>query len=241
MKIVISGYGRMGHEVEKIALSRSHIIIATVDNDIEWSEQSEIIKTADVVIDFSLPQTATKVFEKCFELGVPIVTGTTGWYEDLESVRVSCEKNNACFFYSHNFSIGVNIFFEANKLIASLTAAANNYSVGVEETHHVHKMDSPSGTAIKVAEDIISEYQELKEWKNYAEVDKSQLPIKSYREGEVIGSHSVDYHSNIDHIRISHIAKNRSGFALGAILAAEYVFGKKGFFSMSDLMKDLQK
>lgn len=240
MNIVISGYGRMGHEVEKIAIARNHKIVATLDEESDWVQKKDIIKTADAIIDFSLPETAVDVFEKSFKSGVPIVTGTTGWYNEMERVKSICKENNAGFFFSPNFSIGVNIFFEANKLIAKLTAAANVYKVSMEETHHIHKLDAPSGTAIKIANDIIEEFPCLQEWKNDVETKENQLPIISYRKGEVIGDHSVKYESEVDCLEISHSAKSRKGFALGAVLASEFMFSKKGFYSMDDLMNDLQ-
>jgi len=230
----------MGHEVEKTAIARNHKIIATLDKESGWSQKKDIIKTADAIIDFSLPETAIDVFEKSFKSGVPIITGTTGWYNEMERVKSLCNANKASFFFSPNFSIGMNIFLQANKLIAKLTAAANVYKASMEETHHIHKLDAPSGTAIKIADDIIEEFSSLEEWKNNTEVKENQLPITSYRKGEVIGDHSVKYESEVDFIEISHHAKSRKGFALGAVMAAEFMLGKKGFFGMDDLMNDLQ-
>jgi len=240
MKIVISGYGRMGHEVEKVASARNHKIIASLDDESDWSLKKDIIKTADIIIDFSLPETAVDVFEKSFKLGIPIVTGTTGWYNEMERVQSLCNKYKASFFFSPNFSIGMNIFFQANKLMAKLSAASNVYKASMEETHHIHKMDSPSGTAIKIANDIIEEFPSLDKWKNDLETDDNQLSIVSYRKGEVIGDHSVKYESEVDLLEISHHAKSRKGFALGAVMAAEFMIGKKGFYSMNNLMDELQ-
>ncbi len=230
----------MGHEVEKIAIARKHKITATLDEQSHWSQKEDIIKTADAIIDFSLPETALDVFLNSFKLGVPIITGTTGWYNEMLKVKSLCDENKASFFFSPNFSIGMNIFLQANKQIAKLTAAANVYKAGMEETHHIHKLDSPSGTAIKIANDIIDEFSSLEEWKNNTEVKENQLPITSYRKGEVIGDHSVKYESEVDIIEISHHAKSRRGFALGAVMAAEFMLGKKGFFGMDDLMNELQ-
>ncbi len=237
MDLVISGYGRMGHEIEKVILERKHKILAIIDNKEEWNDKSEIIKNADVIIDFSFPETALDVFKKCFEIGVPLVTGTTGWYDNLEEVKDLCTKNNASFFYAHNFSIGVNIFFEANKKLAKMIASVGGYSPSMEETHHIHKLDSPSGTAIKAAEVIIEEFKEIEEWENENTSKSSSLPIISKREGEVTGDHSVTYQSEVDEITISHSAKNRKGFALGAVIAAEFLLNKKGMFTMNDLLK----
>ncbi len=241
MKIVISGYGRMGHEVEKIAHKRMHEVIAIADNATDWAEKENIIKPADVVIDFSLPESALDVFGKCFKWGIPIATGTTGWYKDIDIVKEKCGDKDACFFYSHNFSMGVNIFFKANMLIAKLTAAMGNYKPSIAETHHIHKLDAPSGTAIKAAEGIIREYDSITDWKNNGDIDAGLLAITSKREGEVIGEHIVNYSSETDEINISHRAKNRSGFALGAVMAAEFIKGKTGFFTMDSLFEELMK
>jgi len=237
MDLVISGYGRMGHEVEKIAIDRNHKIIAVIDNKEDWNEKSEIIKSADAVIDFSFPETALDVFKKCFELGIPIITGTTGWYDKIDEVKLLCSKNNASFFYAPNFSIGVNIFFEANKKLAKMLTSVGGYSPEIEEIHHIHKIDSPSGTAIKAADDIISEFNSINEWKNESTDDESQLQIISKREGEITGTHIIGYNSEVDEIKISHSAKNRKGFALGAVIAAEFLVGKTGFFNMNDLLR----
>ena len=236
MKIVISGYGRMGHEIEKVALERKHKIVATIDNKSEWETKSNEIKSADIVIDFSFPETALEVFKRCFKSGIPLVTGTTGWYDKVEEVKSLCNKNNASFFYAHNFSIGVNIFFEANKKLAQMLAKAGGYSPSMEETHHIHKLDAPSGTAIKAAEVIIDEFKEIEGWENEDTNNKSLLQIISKREGEVTGNHQVTYQSEVDEITILHSAKNRKGFALGAVIAAEFLLGKKGFYTMGDLL-----
>jgi len=236
MNIIISGYGRMGHEVENVAIERNHKIKAIVDNDKDWLDNSEIIKKADVVIDFSLPESALDIFSKCFSLGVPIVTGTTGWYENIEKVRNYCLSSNSGFFYSHNFSIGVNIFFEANRKLSKMLNSVGGYGVSMEEVHHIHKLDSPSGTAIKAAEDIIEAFDNIDKWKNQQDVDKGELPIISKRENEVNGDHSVFFESDIDSISLSHSAKSRKGFAQGSVIAAEFMVNKKGFFTMKDLL-----
>jgi len=236
MKIVISGYGRMGHEVEKVAIERGHKIVATVDNALEWEMKAGEISKADMLIDFSLPETALEVFENCFKLNIPIVSGTTGWYDKMEEVKLLCERNNAAFFYASNFSIGANVFFEANKKLAKMLAKAGGYRPSMEETHHIHKLDAPSGTAIRTAGDIIDEFENIKDWKNDLTDDPSFLSIVSKREGEVNGDHSVTYSSEVDEITISHSAKSRKGFALGAVIAAEFLHGKKGFFTMNELL-----
>lgn len=236
MELVISGYGRMGHEVEKIAIDRNHKIIAVIDNKDDWNNKSEIIKNADAVIDFSFPETALDVFKKCFDLSVPIVTGTTGWYDKIEEVKKLCTTNNASFFYAPNFSIGVNIFFETNRKLAKMISAVGGYQPSMEEIHHIHKLDSPSGTAIKLAEDTIKEFEGIDSWKNEPTNNKNELSILSKREDEIPGTHILKYESSVDEIQISHTAKNRKGFAQGAVIAAEFILGKKGFFSMNDLL-----
>ena len=237
MDLVISGYGRMGHEVEKIAIDRNHNIIAVIDNKEDWNNKLKIIKSADAVVDFSFPETALDVFKKCFDIGVPLVTGTTGWYDKIEEVKKLCTRSNASFFYAPNFSIGVNIFFETNRKLAKMISAVGGYQPSMEEIHHIHKLDSPSGTAIKLAEDTIKEFEEIDSWKNDPTNNKNELSILSKREGEITGTHILKYDSEVDEIKISHTAKNRRGFALGAVVAAEFLSGKKGFFTMSDLLK----
>lgn len=237
MNIAISGYGRMGKEVEKIALQRNHQIIAKIDTEEAWNEISESSDEIDVVIDFSLPKSAIDNIKRCFELGIPIVTGTTGWYDKLGAIKGQCKNDDATLFYAPNFSIGVNLFFKANKVLAKLMSQFDNYQVSLEETHHIHKLDAPSGTAIKAAEDIITSNNKLSEWV-LGETDKNgALPIESIREGEVPGTHLVVYDSDADKLVLKHEAKNRSGFALGAVLAAEYVNNKKGVFTMDDLLE----
>jgi len=237
MDLVISGYGRMGHEVEKIAIDRNHNIIAVIDNKEDWNNKLKIIKSADAVVDFSFPETALDVFKKCFDIGVPLVTGTTGWYDKIEEVKKLCTRSNASFFYAPNFSIGVNIFFETNRKLAKMISAVGGYQPSMEEIHHIHKLDSPSGTAIKLAEDTIKEFEEIDSWKNDPTNNKNELSILSKREGEITGTHILKYDSEVDEIKISHTAKNRRGFALGAVVATEFLSGKKGFFTMSDLLK----
>ncbi|MBC8320789.1 MAG: 4-hydroxy-tetrahydrodipicolinate reductase [Bacteroidetes bacterium] len=239
MDIIISGYGRMGKEVEKVCLKRNHTIIAKIDNENDWQQLLDIDYSSTVVIDFSLPDEAINNFTRCFELGLPIVTGTTGWYDKFDHIVKLCTHYDGTFFYAPNFSIGVNIFFKANTLLAQLMAGVNNYQVHINETHHIHKIDAPSGTAIASAEGIIRENTNLLTWSlNNQDNDKS-LPIYSFREGEVTGKHEVVYDSDEDKLTLKHEAKNRSGFALGSVLAAEFILGKKGVFNMEELMKQM--
>ncbi|NQU35561.1 MAG: 4-hydroxy-tetrahydrodipicolinate reductase [Bacteroidetes bacterium] len=238
MNIIISGYGRMGKEVEKICLKRNHKVIAIIDNDNEWHRLNGIDYSKTVVIDFSLPYEAINIFNVCFKLGLPIVTGTTGWYDEMEKVKKLCIENNGTFLYAPNFSIGVNIFFRTNQYLAKLMLGADNYKVHINETHHIHKIDAPSGTSIATAEGIISNNHNLLHWKLNDEAEKS-IPIYSIREGEVTGKHDVIYQSDVDSITLIHEAKNRGGFALGAVLAAEFIHNRKGFFTMNDLLDQL--
>jgi 4-hydroxy-tetrahydrodipicolinate reductase len=239
MKIVISGYGKMGKEVEAIAIKRGHQIIAKIDQPDEWEQLKAVWPTADVVIDFSQPEVVVDNLKRCFQAGVPIVTGTTGWYGQMEEVVHNCKAQKATLFYAPNFSIGVNIFFRANRQLAKLMAGTEGYSVQIDETHHIHKLDAPSGTAIQIAEGIISQNPSIKQWVNKVSDLPSALSILSKREGEVTGTHEVIYDSEVDVITLKHEARNRSGFALGAVLAAEFVQGKQGVFTMNDLLEKI--
>lgn len=237
MKIIISGYGRMGKEVEKIALQRKHQLVAKIDTEKEWKQLQSSDNVADVVIDFSLPKSAVDNISRCFTMGIPIVTGTTGWYNKMGEIEEKCIAKNATLFYSPNFSVGVNLFFKVNKKLAKMMSNFDAYNVSLEETHHIHKLDSPSGTAIKAAEGIIENYDLLTDWGTHITTKEDVLPILSHREGEVPGTHKVTYESEADRIILIHEAKNRSGFALGAVLAAEFVYNKQGIFTMDDLLK----
>ncbi len=237
MKIVISGYGRMGKEVETIALKRGHQIIAKIDQPDEWDEFDAVQSQADVVIDFSQPEVVVNNLKRCFKAGIPIVTGTTGWDDQMAEVVQACTTQKGTLFYAPNFSIGVNIFFRANQQLAKLMAGTEGYSAMIDETHHIHKLDAPSGTAIKIADGIIGQNKQFKKWVKGLSASQSELSIVSNREGEVTGTHEVIYDSEVDKISLKHEAKNRSGFALGAVLAAEFVQGKQGAFTMDDLLE----
>jgi 4-hydroxy-tetrahydrodipicolinate reductase len=236
MKIALLGYGKMGKEIEKIALERHHEVVLIIDINNANELTSVNLKKADVAIDFSLPETAFQNIMNCFEADVPIVSGTTGWLSKYDDVIDFCRKNKKTFFYASNYSIGVNIFFEINRRLAELMNKYPEYTVEIEETHHIHKLDAPSGTALTIANDIISKLDRKSAW----ELDKSSEPkalkIKAIREGEVPGIHIVNYDSPVDFISIKHSTKSRKGLALGAVLAAEYIFKKTGVFSMNDLM-----
>ena len=229
----------MGKEIEKVCLKRNHKIIAKIDNEADWQNISDIDHSSSVVIDFSMPDVAINIFLQCFKLGLPIVTGTTGWYDKFDQISEQCKLHNGTFFYAPNFSIGVNIFFKANTYLAKLMSGMIDYKAKINETHHIHKLDAPSGTAIAAAEGIIKEHKRLTTWLLNEDGTEKQLPIFSFREGEITGQHEVVYESDEDKITLKHEAKNRDGFALGAVLAAEYIFGKKGVFNMADLMRQM--
>jgi 4-hydroxy-tetrahydrodipicolinate reductase len=237
MKLALIGYGRMGQEIERIALSRGHEIVLTIDvNNLE-DFTAENIQKAQVVIAFTIPESAVDVYKKCFDVGVPVVSGTTGWLEQWDDVVGYCNAKKSAFFYSSNFSLGMNIFFELNKKLAGYMKTFDQYKASLTEVHHTRKLDSPSGTAISLAEDIIKERENYNGWVNESTDDLQKLGIVSVREGDVPGIHTIKYDSEVDFIEITHSSKNRSGLALGAVLAAEFTVGKKGILSMKDLLK----
>ncbi|RNC63457.1 4-hydroxy-tetrahydrodipicolinate reductase [Proteiniphilum sp. X52] len=237
MKIALIGYGKMGHEIEKIARERGHEIVCIIDINQEEKFGSPEFKSADVAIEFTSPESALQNYRRAFTAGVPVVSGTTGWLAHLDEIKEACEKNGKTFFYASNFSLGVNIFFALNNYLAALMNNYPDYEVRMEETHHIHKLDAPSGTAITLAEGILAHIDRKERWAlgNDA-TDEDTLRVDAFREGEVPGIHSVIYESDADSLRITHDAKNRKGFALGAVLSAEFTKGKKGFLTMEDLL-----
>ena len=237
MNIVISGYGKMGSEVEKAALAKGDQIIAKVDCWEDWDIFQPDIKKADAIIDFSEPGAALDIIIKSFKLKIPIITGTTGWYDKLDYVTEICNEKKGTLFFAPNFSIGVNVFFKVNEVLARLMNNIEGYRIKLKETHHIHKLDKPSGTAIKAGEDIIKNNNLLNNWVNHTSKNLTELSIISKRKGEVTGTHKVSYKSDVDELELRHKAKNRSGFALGALLAAEFVKNKQGVFTMEDLLK----
>lgn len=242
MKIALIGYGKMGHEIEKVAIERGHQIVCIVDIDENDKFHSPEFKSADVAIEFTTPKSALNNYRKAFESNVPVVSGTTGWLEDIDEIKNECNNNGKTFFYASNFSLGVNLFFAVNKYLSKLMNNFPDYEVVMEETHHIHKLDAPSGTAITLAEDIIANIKRKNSWALYNDTDDNKsdiIEIKDYREGEVPGIHSVIYESDVDSIKITHNAKSRRGFALGAVLAAEFTKDKKGFLGMQDLLGSL--
>lgn len=230
MKIALLGYGKMGREIEKIALERGHEIILrkTEDNDYTGLEN------ADVAIDFSIPDVAVTNISTCLNQQIPVVSGTTGWLEHYDAMVDLCNEKNGAFLYGSNFSVGVNLFFELNAYLAKLMAKVKEYNVSMEEIHHTQKLDAPSGTAISLANGII-QASDYSEW-TLDNAGKDQIHIDVKRIDEVPGTHSIFYQSAVDEIEIKHTAFSRQGFALGAVVAAEWIVGKKGVFSMKDVL-----
>ena len=241
MKIVILGYGKMGHEVEQVALSRGHEVAYRIDTEQDWYRNIDGIADCDVVIEFSTPATAIANIEKCFELDIPMVIGTTGWYAQLDDISNRCKNEGHTLFYAPNFSIGMNFVFKLNKEMAKF-AEKYDYQLDITETHHIHKLDKPSGTAVKLAEDIIDNNENYEYWmldeddETNVNNDK-MLRVNSIREGEVFGIHEVNALSDCDEITLRHEAFSRKGFATGAVIAAEFIQDKKGIFTMSDMLK----
>ena len=236
MKIALIGYGKMGHEIEKIALERGHEVVCIIDMHEEEKFDSPAFRSAEVAIEFTAPDSALQNYRRAFAAGVPVVSGTTGWLEHLPEIREACANEGKTFFYASNFSLGVNIFFALNNHLAKLMNQFSIYDVRMEETHHIHKLDAPSGTAITLAEGIVAQLDRKEKWVLGGEGRKEELTITSIREGEVPGIHSVIYESEDDSIRITHEARSRRGLALGAVLAAEFTKGKQGFLEMNDML-----
>jgi 4-hydroxy-tetrahydrodipicolinate reductase len=243
MKIALLGYGKMGKEIEQLALAKNHRIILKVD--VENAENFSIkdFANADVAIEFSTPSAAFGNILKCFDANIPVVIGTTGWLDKLAEAKKICTEKNQAMFYASNYSVGVNLFFEINKKLASLMNGHDSYDICMEEIHHTQKLDAPSGTAISLANDIIENLDRKTKWVNkFGEkkpetISPQDLVITSLRKEHVPGTHTVVYQSEVDEIKIKHIAHSRKGFASGALLAAEWIVGKKGIFGMQDLLK----
>ena len=236
MNIALIGYGRMGKEIEKIALQRGHRIGLVIDVDNSDQLTSENLKGIDVAIEFTIPASAIDNYKRCFSAGVPVVSGTTGWLDEWNEVVSWCTENDSAFFYASNFSLGVNLFFELNRKLAILMQPFDQYQAKMTEVHHTKKLDAPSGTAISLADDIIRLNKEISGWINNESDKKDELGIVSVREGDVPGIHTVKYESEVDYIEITHNAKSRTGFAMGAVIAAEFTATKKGILSMNDLL-----
>ena len=255
MRIALFGYGKMGKEIEQIALQRGHTVSLKIDETNFKSIANEELKKCDTAIEFSTPHSAVPNMVKCFDAGIPIIVGTTGWYDKIQEIITSCKEKNGSLFYASNFSIGVNLFLKLNEQLAKMMDAYSDYNVSMEETHHVYKLDAPSGTAITLANEVINNLKRKSSWHTITQYEKgtgretekhsdfsdsslsdSDVLITSIRENEVPGTHIVKYQSAIDDIEIMHKAHNRKGFALGAVLAAEFIENKKGVFGMNDLM-----
>jgi 4-hydroxy-tetrahydrodipicolinate reductase len=245
MKIALIGYGKMGKIIERVALERGHAVSCIIDIDNTDDFRSGKFHSSDVAIEFTTPAAAYGNFLKCFEAGVPVVAGTTGWTGRIGEIREICEKEGKTFFYASNYSIGVNVFFAVNRYLAGLMDGFPSYDVSLTEVHHIHKLDAPSGTGITLAGDIIGKLSRKDKWALVEDAGGTAdnktgggtLNISSVREGEVPGIHEIRYESDVDSITIRHEAKSREGFALGAVLAAEFTAGKKGFLGMNDLLK----
>ena len=241
MNIAIIGYGKMGKMIETIAEERGHRIVLKIDIDNQEDFTSENLEKTQVAIEFTKPETAFNNVCRCIEFGVPVVSGSTGWYDRLEEAEHLCTELSGTMLCTSNFSLGVNILFEINRQLARMMNSFPEYSIEIEETHHTQKLDAPSGTAITLAEGIIGEISRIKKWrlqqqpvgaKNFSPL----LPIRAIRSGDVPGTHQVKYSSEIDDIEIIHTAHNRKGLALGAVMAAEYIYDKKGIFSIKDFL-----
>jgi 4-hydroxy-tetrahydrodipicolinate reductase len=236
MKIALIGYGKMGKAIEEIALRRGHEIVLRVSIDNLEDNTEEKIRKADVAIEFTGPESAFDNIIRCMRAGVPVVCGSTGWLDRLAAVKEFCQKTGKAFLYASNFSVGVNIFFEVNKRLAELMVAQPDYDVSLVEIHHTQKLDAPSGTAITLAEQILEKMPRKKGWVNHNSDNLDELQIISERIDPAPGKHKILYRSAIDDIEIIHTAHNRQGFATGAVLAAEFIIGKKGIYSMKDVL-----
>lgn len=236
MNIALVGYGKMGRIIEQTALGRGHRIVLKIDLDNQQDFTADHLKNADVAIEFTGPHSAFDNLKKLMEMDVPTVTGSTGWLEKYPEIEALCTSRKGSFMFASNFSVGVNIFFEVNKRLAALMASQPEYAVQITEIHHTQKKDAPSGTAITLAEQVLDVYPGKKRWVNHASAELTDLPIISERIDPYPGLHRVTYRSAVDEIEITHQAHNREGFALGAVLAAEYIYTRKGIFTMKEVL-----
>ncbi len=235
MKVCLIGHGKMGLAIERLLPTRGHEVIAVIGKQSTESLE-EALSRSDIAIEFTKPDVAFHHLSSCIKLGIPVVCGTTGWLDKWDELEDFCQKHNGALVYASNFSIGVQIFFSLNRRLAAMMAGHTDYSCSVEEIHHIHKLDAPSGTALSLAKDIINRHPSYTEWKPGTKQEEGSLPISSIREDEVIGTHFVQYRSVIDEIVIKHQAFSRDGFALGAIVAAEWLLHKKGIYTMADVL-----
>lgn len=242
MKIAIIGYGKMGHIIEEVARGRGHDITCIIDADNTDDFDSRAFREADVAIEFSVPSTAVSNILASFAAQVPVVSGTTGWTDSLPEMKELCDKGAGTLLYASNFSIGVNIFMALNRYLSAIMDDFAQYRPSITETHHIHKLDHPSGTAITLAEQLIGKVKRITGWKEPTpdvKIEADILPIDHVREGEVPGIHTITWESEADVLTISHSAKSREGFALGAVMAAEWLAGKKGWYTMSEMLSDI--
>jgi len=230
MRIALLGYGKMGKTIEQIALKRGHTIVIKANQSDEYN-----ITEADIAIDFSIPKAAYKNISQCLTHNVPVISGTTGWLDDYDKAVAHCQEKNGAFIYASNFSLGVNIFFELNRTLANMMNTLKEYKVSIEEIHHTQKLDAPSGTAITLANDIIKAHSNYTSWR-LNESNDHIIGISSKRIEHVPGTHTINYNSNVDAININHTAHKREGFAIGAVIAAEWLLGKTGVFTMKDVL-----
>lgn len=237
MKIALIGYGKMGKTIERIALERGHEIVSIIDIENQDDFDSEAFKSANVAIEFTIPKVAISNYRRAFASGVAVVSGTTGWQEALPQFKKEIEDGGNTLFWSSNFSLGVNIFIAINSYLAKLMNSFSNYNVEITEVHHTQKLDAPSGTAITLAEGILENLDRKNCWTKEIENNPNEMAIKSIREGQVPGIHTIRYESEVDSIEITHDAKSREGFALGAVIAAEFTYAKKGYLGMEDMLK----
>lgn len=241
MKIALLGYGKMGKIIEEIAISRGHSIVLKVNSSNSATFSDSELNQADVAIEFTRPDSVMQNISRCIKAGVPIVVGTTGWYANLENVKREVQSANGALFHASNFSLGVNLFFKMNEQLADLMKPFPEYEPSIEEIHHIHKLDAPSGTGITLADGLLSHLGRKKSWKLYTEkgpesANDTDLPLIAIRTGEVPGTHTVTYTSAIDRISMTHEAFNRKGFATGSVVAAEWITNRKGVFTMRDLL-----
>jgi 4-hydroxy-tetrahydrodipicolinate reductase len=237
LKIIISGYGRMGREVDGMASAMGHEVLFRLNAADDWQRAGKELKDAEVVIDFSWPESAVENIRRAFDLHIPMVTGTTGWYDRLPEVKQWCVKEGQALFVSANFSIGISMMLHLSEKMAKMLDRFPGYSLSIEEVHHIHKLDSPSGTAIRIAESVLAHSERKKSWSKEPSAEPSVLHITSRREGEITGIHILRAESDTDRLELFHEAKNRKGLAAGALMAAEWVRGQKGFFGMKDLLE----
>ncbi|MDB2462493.1 4-hydroxy-tetrahydrodipicolinate reductase [Algibacter sp.] len=231
MNIALLGYGKMGKTIEQIAIKRGHNVVLTIDKgDTDYD-----ITKADVAIDFSIPTVAYNNISNCINNNVPVISGTTGWLDKYDDAVALCKEKKGAFIYASNYSLGVNIFFELNKTLAKMMSALKQYNVSMEEIHHTQKLDAPSGTAISLANGVIEQHDGYNNWK-LEEKGEQTIPITAKRIEDIPGTHTVTYESEVDTINIEHIAHTRQGFALGAVVAAEWIAGKAGVFTMNDVL-----